>query len=117
MPDDTNISMPQWQFEIFGQYVYAFGHGAGDMHVHRKTILALYERYNPYFDQKTWTQDAIHVLNWIRTIGRLAAQTSLTRGAIVIEEEDFTTAARTVEAWVEKHEPGHPSPTAGKYCS
>ena len=115
MADEETISMPTWRFEIFGQYVYAFGHGAGDMHVHRRTIVALYDRYVGSIDETTWSKDAVHVLNWIRTIGRLAAQTSLTRGAIVIEEEDFTTAAKTVEAWVERHEPGF-SPTAGKYC-
>lgn len=87
--------------DALGQMYVAFGHGAGSMRVSREAVRALSSRYRGILDreaEKHWEQEAVEVLERIRAVGRLAAQKAVARGDTIVQADDFTSAARTVEA-------------------
>jgi hypothetical protein len=90
---------------IVGQFCFAFGQGAGSVHVMREAIQAIRERYEPFIEAATpdgsdalWIQQAIHVLEYMRAEGRLAAEYVIVDGRTKITRRDFLKAAEKVEA-------------------
>ena len=92
--------------DIFGQYLYAVGSGAGQMWVKRSAVRALREHYLDIIiraiadpDPKTdWNKNAPHVLSYVRAIGALAADYALAKGLHVIGARDMMLAVQKVEA-------------------
>ncbi len=86
--------------EIIGQCWVAFGQGTGSVNVSRVGVAAgrrlFLERYNTAENRRNWDQDALRVLEFVRAIGRLAAQRATAEGLTVIHERQFQQAAEQV---------------------
>jgi hypothetical protein len=86
-----------------GQYLAAFGSGAGDTHISRRVIDALRYRYLPCIQEmvavhpEAWKSEGAHVLALMRGVGRIAASLAQARGEITITPWDAWQAAGQVE--------------------
>ena len=89
---------------ILGQFIYAFGQGAGSVRVSRSAIGALRRRYGPPIQSSisTWDDKAAHVLPLLAQVGRLAALLATQAGRHAIAEADFKKARRQVESTVHR---------------
>ena len=77
----------------------AFGQGTGPTRTSQKAVLALRERYYGLIEQRLpeWGENAVQVLERIRTIGKVSALKATERGSTVISEEDVNAAIMAVE--------------------
>ena len=97
-------SDPTLVANIVGQFCFAMGQGAGEVRVRRAAIEALRDRYTPYIVNATqggvakWQVEGIHVLEYMRAVGRTAAYYVTTDGRTKIEKDDFLRAAKVVES-------------------
>lgn len=111
--------------DIFGQYLYSVGAGAGQLWVKRRAIRALRDYY---FDSIVtavrngvkWKLNAPHILSYMRTIGALAADFALAEGLHAIGMEEMMQAVRKVEYNYNRPEP-RPTPAGdptllGAWC-
>ena len=116
----------QAALQIYGQYLYATGSGAGRQWVSLKAIQVLYDRYyqtilevvtGAYPDkwEAEWTEAAPYILDYMRTIGQVAANTALEDGRHSIEDLDMERAILLVEVNYNKPSTGK-SPLRGKWC-
>lgn len=86
---------------IMAQILVAFGQGTGAIRVSHDAAVALRTLYfeqilkNNVIDQH-WETEAVHVLERIRVLGRMAAAKSLTRGDSAVSADDVTSSAPTV---------------------
>ena len=108
---------------ILGQFCYAFGQGAGSVHVMREAIQALRHRYEPYIaaatpngDDALWVEQGIHVLEYMRAEGRMAANLVSDSGRWKITRRDFLKAARTVERHARHNPKADTGPLSGEWC-
>jgi len=85
---------------IVGQFIYAFGQGAGSIRVSRRALIALRSRYLGPIQAAAaeWEARAAYVLPLLSQVGRLAAFLATGAGRAAISEADFTEARRLVEA-------------------
>lgn len=97
MPDSSGYSEVE---QILGQFFVAFGQGAGCVRVRRETILAIRERYLAVIETEahSWEEEAVQVLERVRTVGRLAALIATERGASSIAREDFVQSTGRIES-------------------
>jgi hypothetical protein len=89
--------------EIMGQYLLAFGAGAGTMRVRRVAVTALRERYLPCIQAaldespELWDTQGSQVLYFVGVIGQLAALRTLESGQHAIDGDVAMAAAEKVE--------------------
>jgi histone H3/H4 len=103
---------------ILGQFIYAFGQGAGTVRVSRRAIAALRARYlgpvQAYAGR--WETTAAYVLPLLAQVGRLAALLATQAGRSAIAETDFTRARRLVEARTHEQAEASGQLMAGPLC-
>ncbi|MGB2713058.1 MAG: hypothetical protein WBC51_02700 [Vicinamibacterales bacterium] len=97
MPDSSAYSEVE---QILGQFFVAFGQGAGCVRVRRETVLAIRDRYIDVIEAEshTWEEEAVQVLERVRTVGRLAALIATERGSSSITREDFVQSTGRIES-------------------
>lgn len=85
--------------EMMAQVLVVFGQGTGAIRIPRKTAAAIRSHYLSMKDRAipVWASQAGAALERVRTVGRLAAQLAVARGASEVGPADFTAAAETVE--------------------
>ena len=85
--------------QILGQFFVAFGQGSGCVRVGRETILAIRDQYIDMIAKEygSWEEEAVQVLERVRTVGRLSALIALQRGSSTIERQDFLESTGTVQ--------------------
>lgn len=89
-----------WKEEAMAQVYVAYGCGVGPLRTPRTTVAAIRGRYFGQLEsmgEATWDQEAVEILERIRAIGRLCAQTAIDRGDTEVSATDFDTSAATVE--------------------
>jgi hypothetical protein len=103
---------------ILGQFIYAFGQGAGTVRVSRPAIAALRSRYlGPVRASAcTWETTAAYVLPLLAQVGRLAALFATQAGRCAIAEADFTRARRLIESRTHEHAETSGQLMAGPFC-
>jgi hypothetical protein len=103
---------------ILGQFIYAFGQGAGTVRVSRRAILALRSRYLGPVQASagSWETSAAYVLPLLSQVGRLAALLATQAGRSAIAEDDFTQARRLVEAKAHEQAEAAGQLSAGPLC-
>ena len=96
MPDSRTYSEVE---QIMGQFFVAFGQGTGCVRGAPHTIAAIRHHYVGMIEQysASWEEDAVQVLERVRTVGRLAALNSLQHGSSTIGPEDFEAATGKVQ--------------------
>jgi len=84
---------------IMAQIWVAFGQGTGMTRTSQKAALALHTRYFAEIEKhrEEWGENAVQVLERIRTIGKVALLKATERAATVISEEDVNAAIEAVE--------------------
>jgi len=96
--EDDNVYT---QEGIMAQIWVAFGQGTGMTRTSQKAVMVLHERYFGHIDKSgvfpVWGQQAVQVLERIRTIGKFAALQALQRGDTTISEGDVNAAIEAVE--------------------
>ena len=105
--------------EILGQFIFAFGQGAGAMRVQRRAIAAFRARYyEPIrLAPGQWKSVSSNVLGFVAQVGRLAAHFATEAGRTSIGEGDFVRARQIVEKNVHQHADVAPVLIAGPFCS
>lgn len=101
--------------DILGAYCYALGAGAGGLWIKGEAIRAFREYFRPAVSTilereawgRQWDAAKTHVLEYVRAIGRTAAQRTIARGAISIDRDVMKSAINEVRAKV---------PLAGDWC-
>jgi hypothetical protein len=86
---------------ILDQILVAFGQGTGFLRVARSAAAALRDRYEPFTDERVlalWGEEAVNVLERIRTLGRLAALRTTEAASTVITRPLVIAAAENVES-------------------
>jgi hypothetical protein len=103
---------------ILGQFIYAFGQGAGTVRVSRAAIAALRHRYRGpvQASARKWETTAAYVLPLLAQVGRLAALFATQAGRSAIAESDFTRSRRLVEARTHEHAETSGQLMAGPFC-
>ena len=103
---------------ILGQFIYAFGQGAGSIRVSRGAIAALRRRYAApvQSSMSSWDTTAAYVLPLLGQVGRLAALLATQAGRPFIAEADFTLARRQVEHKVHQDAEQSGRLIAGPFC-
>jgi predicted methyltransferase len=92
--------------EILSHCFFAIGTGA-EMPIKADAIQYLRNRYRDAWTQvldkepNAWDEDGHFVLDYCRSIGRLAAQTAISEGANRIDVSHVERAADTVQRWVQ----------------
>lgn len=108
--EDTSYT----QEGVMAQIWVAFGQGAGLTRTSQKAVMVLHARYFNHIASSgiidVWGENAVQVLERIRTIGKVAAFKALERGATSISEADVTAAVESVElesdtSWCPPREP------------
>ena len=105
-----------------GQYCVAFGCGAGDIRTPRTVIQALRDRHgwrialNVATRPNAWKTEAVHVLAYMRTAGRLAAGFATDRGSLSVSPDEFNRAMDIVEKAAMRDHPRNLFRTFGKNC-
>jgi hypothetical protein len=96
MPDSRTYSEVE---QILGQFFVAFGQGTGCVRVKRETIAAIRNHYIGMIEtySQSWEEDAVQVLERVRTVGRLAALNSLQQGSSAISPEHFLDATGRIQ--------------------
>lgn len=115
---------PELVQDILGQFIFAFGQGAGSVRVTRLAIRALRKRYQPHITAATqngdeqWKCEGIHVLEHMRAVGRLASHQVIVDGRNKITPEDFFRAAPVVEfnSRLDKPRPCESKGPRGDWC-
>ena len=104
--------------DIFGQFYYAFGQGAGTMRVRRSAIAALRRRYivSIQAEAATWNTVAANVLSFVTQVGRLASLFATADGRTTINAADFMEGRRLVEAKVHQQADAAGVLIAGPLC-
>jgi hypothetical protein len=104
---------------ILGQFLFAFGQGAGTMRVQRATIAAFRARYYDAIQRAPgdWKSVSANVLGFVAQVGRLAAHFATEAGRTAIAEADFMRARQIVEKNVHRTADLAPVLIAGPYCS
>lgn len=86
---------------IMAQIWVAFGQGTGTLRVTQEAVLVLHTQYDRAITDEivneAWDKEAVHILERIRAIGRLAALTAVSRGDSVINAEDVKKAIPPVQ--------------------
>ncbi len=85
--------------EVIGQCWVAFGQGTGSLGISRSGVAAgrsLFQRYASQEHIEAWDKDALPALEFVRAMGRLAAQLATAEGLTFILEKHFNTAALKV---------------------
>lgn len=105
MPDNDLTAINANAEDIFGQYLYAVGAGAGLLWVRRSAIRALRENYFEYIVRALregvhWEKDSARILSYMQTIGGLAADYSRAAGRHSITSGHMMRAVKKVEATV-----------------
>lgn len=115
---------------ILGQIMFAIGQGAAGVHLHRRAVTKLRDRFeDPVYDLVTkhdwkeiWHKEAMYTLRYCEVIGRLAAHAATKDGTPTIDAHHLDEARQTVEARYEyelKHPVDRgagPDPSRGKIC-
>jgi hypothetical protein len=87
--------------DIMGQIYIAFGQGAGNLRVSRKTCAELRNRYYGKIDKALpqWDAEGAQALERIRTLGRMMAADATNKGlsSIMHTGDAFKECAETVE--------------------
>jgi len=101
MPPASQEDASYSQEGIMGQIWTAFGQGTGAVRTSQKAVMALHGRYFAHIATsgiiEVWGDNAMQVLERIRTIGRVAALKALGRGDSTVSEADVTQAMVSVE--------------------
>jgi hypothetical protein len=84
---------------VLAQILVAFGQGTGLTRTSQRAVLAMRGRYLDQIEQRLpeWGENAVQVLERIRTIGKVAALTATQRAATTISEDDVNAAIEAVE--------------------
>jgi hypothetical protein len=89
------------QAGIMAQIWVAFGQGSGLIRTSQAAVLALHTRYFDHIEQSgiipVWGENAVQVLERIRTIGKVAAFRAMERSATIVSEADVIAAMDSVE--------------------
>lgn len=89
--------------DILGQVQIAFGQGTGAVRVSHGAAREVRTHYGQLFERsrkailKAWKDEAVQVLERVRTTGRLAAALTTDQGKTAIEARQVREAARRVE--------------------
>lgn len=87
--------------DIMGQIYIAFGQGAGNLRVSRKTCAELRKRYYPKIAKALdlWDKEGAQALERVRALGRMIAAEATARGlsAITHSGTEFEKCASAVE--------------------
>ena len=102
MPSAIQEDTQYTQEGIMAQIWVAFGQGTGLTRASQGAVMVLHARYFSHITSsadiiKLWGENAVQVLERIRTIGKVAAFKALVRGATSISEEDVKEAMESVE--------------------
>ena len=97
MPESSTYSEVE---QILGQFFVAFGQGTGCVRVARETVAAIRNHYVDMIQEysPSWEEDAVQVLERVRTVGRLAALNSLEQGSSTISPEHFKDATGKIQS-------------------
>jgi hypothetical protein len=94
--------MAYTQEGIMAQIMVAFGQGTGEIRVSQDAAMQLRTIYFAAITAEVvaslWATEAVQVLERIRAIGRLAAQTATAAGATAISVDDVMSSAAAVQA-------------------
>src|SRR5881296_989909 len=89
--------------DIMAQCFYAIGNGAGSMRIRLAAVQEVRDFFVPKFEKaladngpKKWDDEGPFVLEYFRTIGRLASQLATTNARHVISVEDMRLALTEV---------------------
>jgi histone H3/H4 len=84
---------------VLAQILVAFGQGTGLTRTSQKAVLAMRGRYLDQIEQHLWEwgENAVQVLERIRTIGKVAVLRATERADTTISEEDVCYAIEAVE--------------------
>jgi urease gamma subunit len=85
---------------VEAQALVVFGQGLESCRVSRSAVLAFRRHWAELRlapeELERWDEVAVHVLEWVRTVGRLAAQLALSRGEACVAREDVLAAFESV---------------------
>jgi len=84
---------------VMGHLCIALGQGTGAVRVSRVAVQAFHSHYQPSLTDafvESWETLAVQVLERVRAVGRMAAQTAVERGQTAIGPEETIRAAGTV---------------------
>jgi len=115
--------------QILGQMIFATGSGAAGQWVSMEAIAEIRTFFSPFVLEvigkkgpskgtQEWKQDAAHVLHYMDTIGRVAAQKSIAAGQYWIEAKVMVEAIDLVVGEVSNPSPRLKPPIRplGKWC-
>jgi len=104
--------------EILGLFLLAFGEGVDGLHVKRKAVRQIRDRFKPYISSTLetqpptlWKKESATVLGWMLCVGRLAGQIAMRHKRTVINARDVRLAIRAV---IDEHEVPH---IEGHWCT